>query len=124
MFKFVVKVNPASGARIRERFLDKMARRARAAALYYRRQALMHAPERTGWLKREIYLVPRKDGWDLVASAPHAAFVEFGTIHQGYRIPPNPFMRRARSDAARKYPDLNWSSVKRGSFAGSGGLTS
>lgn len=55
-------------------------------------KAKTNAPVRTGYLKNHIGVQKKKEGWELVAAAPYAAYVESGTgIYRkespGYIIP-------------------------------------
>jgi hypothetical protein len=87
--------------------------RVRRAAEFVAERARMYCPVDSGDLKASIRAMPGPDGrtWLIVADMPYAVYVEFGTDHGSYFIPPNPFLRRAMMDGMKAYPDLHWGPV-------------
>jgi len=62
----------------------------------------------TGELLRSIRVIETMGGtrFHVVATAKHARFVEFGSMHGGTWIAPNPFLRKALADAKREFPSI------------------
>ena len=107
MFKFNVRswFNPAP-AKAR---LEAAGREgARRAAEYVAERARAYCPVDTGELKASIVVMSSMNGtvWHVVATAKHARWVEYGSMHGNTFIAPNPFMRRAMADGRREFPRL------------------
>lgn len=61
--------------------------------------ARQRAPKRTGTLAGSISAHPIKDGVEITATAPYAAYVEYGTSD----TPSQPFLRPALQEEARDF---------------------
>ena len=108
MFKFIVKRLPWQGDAVAAGLEAGGKEGARRAAEYVADRAPAYAPVRTGELRNSIVVTSSMGGavWHVVATAPHARFVEYGTMHGNTFIGPNPFMRRAFSDGRREFPRI------------------
>lgn len=82
------------GERVQRRFEDRTAERAEAAVEVVADLARAGAPVETGELRDSIE--GSRNRARVVATAPHAAAVEFGTVEHA----PNPFLRAAQAEAA------------------------
>jgi len=71
-------------------------------------RARIYAPVDTGHLKANIVVIATQGGtlYRVVSMATYSRFVEWGSMHGGTFIPPNPFMRRALADARKEFPAL------------------
>lgn len=87
---------------------DRLLARGKAAAVsaaaYAAEIAREHAPVDTGELRQSISHSQTEQGAAVIAAAPHAVMVEFGTV----KMPPRPFML----EAARASADVFFSGIK------------
>jgi hypothetical protein len=79
-------------------------------AEYVADQARIYCPVLSGDLRRSIQVISSADLTQhfVIATMPYAEPVEFGYTHYitKRRIPPNPFMRKAVQDGAKRFPQL------------------
>ena len=108
MFKLITKRLPWRGDAVAAGLEAGGKERGRRAAEFVLHRARSYAPVRTGRLAASIEVRSSMGGaaWHVVATAPYARFVEYGSMHGNTFIGPNPFMRRALSDGRREFPQL------------------
>jgi hypothetical protein len=108
MFKFIVNRLPWRGEEIKARIEQSGREGARLAAEFVAERARIYAPIDTGELRASISVLSSQGGslWHVVATAKHARWVEYGSMHGNTFISPNPFMRRAMADGRREFPRL------------------
>jgi HK97 gp10 family phage protein len=92
------------------------------AGEYMLQRAKEGCPVDTGFLKASIRLVVTMGGArvSVIAEAPYAIYVEFGSLHGGTWIAPRPFMRNAYFDTARQYPEIAKRVMQSSPLGGSG----
>lgn len=82
---------------------DELMRRAQVSAISAANHAAQTArdlaPVDSGELRGSISASPAENGASVLAAAPHAVMVEYGTS----RMPPQPFMLPAAHAAAQEY---------------------
>ena len=108
MFKFIVSRLPWNGEKIKARMEMAGSEGARRAAEYVAERARYYCPVDTGHLKASITVIGTQGGmkWSVIATAKYAPFVEYGSMHGGTFIAPNPFMRRAFEDGRKMFPTI------------------
>ncbi len=93
---------------VKETFEQAGIRAAQKAAEYVADQARQYAPVDTSALVNSIKVVPSMNGmvWNVLVQVPYAGYVEYGTLHGNFWIPPNPFFRKAMADGRKMFPDI------------------
>jgi hypothetical protein len=106
VFKLLIKRLPWRGAEVKARLEAAGKDGARMAAEYVMHRARSYCPVDTGELVASIQVMSSRGGstWHVVATAKHARWVEYGSMHGNTFIPPNPFLRRAMMDGRKMFP--------------------
>jgi HK97 gp10 family phage protein len=95
------------GDQVKQALIDSAETATLRAAEFMRLKAQQHVPVDTGFLHNSIIVyVKPGGGYQVIATAPYAKFVEFGHLNGSAYVAPNPFMRKALADTAMAFPSI------------------